>query len=159
MTKKHDTEDLLAIANHLFVETSRFTSGLGLRVDSVDPENTCMKFKIRDDLTGSDRTVNLHGGVIAAVLDITGSLVIFANLVHKMKGDTLQKRVEKVTRLNTIDLRIDYLRPGIGNEFRATGYLLRTGKKVAVARMELHNEEDRLIAVGTGSYILGVVSD
>jgi acyl-coenzyme A thioesterase PaaI-like protein len=32
---------------------------------------------------------------------------------------------------------------------------MRTGKKVAVTRMELHNDEDLLIAVGTGTYIVG----
>ena len=33
--------------------------------------------------------------------------------------------------------------------------IMRTGKKVAVTRMELHNDEDLLIAVGTGTYIVG----
>jgi acyl-coenzyme A thioesterase PaaI-like protein len=32
---------------------------------------------------------------------------------------------------------------------------MRTGKKVAVTRMELHNEEGVLIAVGTGTYLVG----
>jgi len=32
---------------------------------------------------------------------------------------------------------------------------MRSGRKVAVTRMALHNEEDTLIAVGTGTYIVG----
>jgi acyl-coenzyme A thioesterase PaaI-like protein len=32
---------------------------------------------------------------------------------------------------------------------------MRTGRKVAVTRMELKNQEDLLIAVGTGTYIVG----
>jgi len=32
---------------------------------------------------------------------------------------------------------------------------MRTGKKVTVARMELNNDSNRLIAVGTGTYIVG----
>jgi uncharacterized protein (TIGR00369 family) len=54
--------------------------------------------------------------------------------------------------MGTIDLLVDYLRPGLGKHFLATGYILRIGNRVAVTRMELHNEEERLIAVGTGAY-------
>jgi acyl-coenzyme A thioesterase PaaI-like protein len=32
---------------------------------------------------------------------------------------------------------------------------MRTGRKVAVTRMELKNSEDIMIAVGTGAYIIG----
>ena len=54
--------------------------------------------------------------------------------------------------MGTIDLRVDYLRPGLGQSFSAKGFVLRTGRKVAVTRMELHNDKDLLIAVGTGAY-------
>ena len=57
-------------------------------------------------------------------------------------------------KMSTIDLRIDYLRPGRGKAFIADGKILRIGNKVAVTRMELHNDEGKLIAVGTGTYIL-----
>jgi len=54
-----------------------------------------------------------------------------------------------------VDLRIDYLRPGAGNEFTATAWVIRAGNKFAVTRMELHNEKNDLIAVGTGTYAMG----
>ena len=57
-------------------------------------------------------------------------------------------------QLGTIDLRVDYLRPGRGESFTATGHNLRTGRRVAVARVELRNDLDELIAVGTGSYVV-----
>jgi uncharacterized protein (TIGR00369 family) len=56
--------------------------------------------------------------------------------------------------MGTIDLRVDYLRPGLGRHFLATGYILRMGNRVAVTRMELANDEKRLIAVGTGAYLV-----
>jgi len=49
-------------------------------------------------------------------------------------------------------MRVDYLRPGLGQWFEAKGYILRTGNKVAVTRMELHNDTGELIAIGTGAY-------
>ena len=50
---------------------------------------------------------------------------------------------------------VDYLRPGLGQWFYATGMVMRFGRKVTVARMELHNDLEKLIAVGTGTYIVG----
>jgi uncharacterized protein (TIGR00369 family) len=55
----------------------------------------------------------------------------------------------------TIDLRVDYLRPGWGRQFLASGTVLRAGRRVAVTRSELHNDEGVLVAVGTGAYITG----
>ena len=57
--------------------------------------------------------------------------------------------------MSTVDLRVDYLQPGKGEVFTATATILRTGKKLAVTRMEVYNDEQCLIAVGTGTYTLG----
>ena len=55
-------------------------------------------------------------------------------------------------RLLLLEHGVDYLRPGLGKWFVARGTILRTGNKVAVTRMELHNDTDELIAIGTGAY-------
>jgi acyl-coenzyme A thioesterase PaaI-like protein len=60
-----------------------------------------------------------------------------------------------IARIGTIDMRVDYLRPGRGERFQSSGTVMRTGNKVAVTRMELRNEKDIMIAVGTGAYIVG----
>ncbi|MCP4607118.1 MAG: hotdog fold thioesterase, partial [Planctomycetes bacterium] len=71
------------------------------------------------------------------------------------EGQPLEKQTKRISKIGSIDMRIDYLRPGTGKEFTAKGKILRTGRKVAVSRMELWNEEDKLIAVGTGTYTVG----
>ena len=86
------------------------------------------------------------------MLDVTGGLVAFLNLMKKLDELSREEKIARFAKLGTIDLRIDYLRPGRGSRFVSTGYVLRTGNKVAVTRMELHNEQDTLIAVGTGAY-------
>ena len=53
-----------------------------------------------------------------------------------------------------IDMRIDYIRPGKGSHFLATGHILRLGNKVAVTRTEFINDEGILIAVGTSTYMV-----
>ena len=114
--------------------------------------------KMSDDLVGLVYDPMLHGGVIASALDAIGSLTVFLDIIGKMKSGSAAEKMEafrEKSKLNTIDLRIDYLRPGRGKVFTASGSILRTGRKVGVARMELHNEKDQLIAVGTGTYIVG----
>ena len=44
---------------------------------------------------------------------------------------------------------------GGGERFTATSSLLRAGNKVAVARVELHNEEQLYIASATATYMVG----
>jgi uncharacterized protein (TIGR00369 family) len=61
----------------------------------------------------------------------------------------------RIARIGTIDMRVDYLRPGRGRQFQSGGKIMRTGRKVAVTRMELKNQDGVLIAVGTGAYIVG----
>jgi uncharacterized protein (TIGR00369 family) len=76
------------------------------------------------------------------------------NIQEKIRGESLDKRLARFTRVNTIDLRVDFLRPGLGKWFVASAFTLRTGNKVAVTRIELHNDQNELIAVGTGSYVV-----
>jgi uncharacterized protein (TIGR00369 family) len=65
------------------------------------------------------------------------------------------ERMARLAKLGTIDLRVDYLRPGRGQAFTATAVLLRSGNKVAVVRTELHSDDGTLVAVGTGTYLCG----
>jgi acyl-coenzyme A thioesterase PaaI-like protein len=50
---------------------------------------------------------------------------------------------------------IDYLPPGGGEWFDASATVLRSGSRVVVTRMEFHNDEGTLVAVGTGTYMVG----
>ena len=57
--------------------------------------------------------------------------------------------------IGTIDLRVDYLRPGRGHYFIATGRVVRLGNRVAVAHMDLVNDTGELIAAGGAAYMVG----
>ena len=110
---------------------------------------------MKDQLIGNQIHSILHGGVISAVLDTTGGATAIASAVEKMQGLSFEEISTRVSQIGTIDMRVDYLRPGRGAHFYATGTVMRTGNKIAVTRMELKNEKDLLIAVGTGTYIVG----
>ena len=143
---------LLEKVRIIFEDKIPFNQVLGLQIETLDFEHASLKFDMRDELVGNYYVGSLHGGVVSATLDVTGGLVAFLGVIKKMRGKPTQQTMERFSRMGTIDLRVDYLRPGLGQHFLATGYILRIGNRVAVTRMELHNEEKRLIAVGTGAY-------
>lgn len=145
-------ERLLAIIRESFVERMPFNRLLGIDVVSLNHDRPELVFAMREELIGNYVKNILHGGVISAVLDVTGGLVAFLGVAQRLAGKPIEEVLERFARIGTIDLRVDYLRPGTGSRFTARGFPLRTGNRVAVARMELHNENEQLIAVGTAVY-------
>ena len=146
--------ELFSVISAMFNEKIPFNKVLGLKVDSISYDRVNVRFEMRNELIGNYTRGTLHGGVISSVIDVTGGLSAFMGIQQKMSEETIGKKLAKFEKLGTIDLRIDYLRPGIGKWFVSTGYTLRTGNKVAVTRIELKNDQDNLIAVGTGSYVV-----
>ena len=132
-----------------------FIDLLGLTFERLDSGEVLVKLPMRDELIGNLETGTVHGGAISAMLDITGGFAVFQKLRKDMKEQSLEDQMKRLSKVKTIDMRVDYLRPPKGIEFIGTASILRRGSKVAVTRMELHNEEGALIAVGTGTYIIG----
>jgi uncharacterized protein (TIGR00369 family) len=147
-------EEFLSGIKEIVNEKIPFHKVLGLKVESISHERVKVLFQMRDELMGHYKRGMVHGGVISSVIDVTGGLSAFMGLQEKLQDETVEAKLERFGRVSTIDLRVDFLRPGIGKWFVATAYTLRTGNKVAVTRIELHNDQDDLIAVGTGSYVV-----
>ena len=136
-------------------ENLPFNRLLGLKVAFLESDRAGFRFEMKDELIGNAVHGILHGGVISAVLDTTGGMTATASAIEKSRDLSNDDIIRRVARIGTIDLRVDYLRPGKGIQFQSTGTVMRTGRKVAVTRMELKNQDDLLIAVGTGTYIVG----
>ena len=133
----------------------QFVRFLGFSIDSTDFESGVITFDMDDRLVGNRYYRMLHGGVISSILDIAGGVTVYLQVMKDIRGKDWEKQVERLSKIGTIDIRIDYLRPGKGERFTARGYMLRKGGKFAVTRMELRNDEDVLIAVATGTYAIG----
>jgi len=148
------TKKLLKLLQEITEERIPFNKLIGMKVEKLDLDNLGIRFEMRPDLVGNFTRGNLHGGVISTVLDVTGGMVAWTGSVKKLKGKSFAEIADKFSKIGTIDLRVDYLRPGFGKYFIATGNILRTGNTLSVTRMELHNNEGTLIAVGIGSYVV-----
>ncbi|NNG00113.1 MAG: thioesterase family protein [Desulfobacteraceae bacterium] len=146
---------VLDVIARMYETAIPFNKVLGLKVDSMCSESARITFDMQPDFIGNYIHHILHGGVISSVLDATGGITATMGALQQMEGKTASEIEKRVARIGTIDLRVDYLRPGRGNHFVSTGKIMRAGRRVAVARMELANDEEKLIAVGTGTYIIG----
>jgi uncharacterized protein (TIGR00369 family) len=132
-----------------------FHNVIGFQFDQLAIEGCSLSFKNKPELIGNFIQKILHGGVTATALDVVGGAMASVGMMQKYPNASEIELGQKLAKIGTIDLRIDYLRPGRGEFFYAKARLLRSGSKVAVVRMELHDEKDTQIALGTGTYMMG----
>src|ERR1044071_7046958 len=147
-----DVQGMEAKLRHVFEENVPFNRVLGLKVESIDPDAPKLRFDMRPELIGNPRRQILHGGVISAVLDVAAGFAIHLAVVNSRSEEFGEGHFPSI---GTIDLRVDYLRPGRGKYFIATGRVVRLGNRVAVAHMELVNYLAELIATGGAAYMVG----
>ena len=155
MNKSELVNSSWEVLREIFEDSVPFHKSLGIKVVNLESGEPKLSVDMQDRFVGNFVRGNLHGGVISCLLDVIGGIVAFVDVVSRRDIVSTEARIEQFSKMGTIDIRIDYLRPGFGSKFIATGFVLRTGNKVAVTRMELHNNEDILIAVGTGAYVVG----
>ena len=149
MTKTR-TEKAQALLKAVMEEHIAFNKYLGLRVESFDLEAPRLRFDMRPELVGNPTRQILHGGVISATLDVAGGFAIMLSIAQESPVTPTS-----FPNMGTIDLRVDYLRPGRGKHFIATARIVRKGSRIAVVHMELHNDEGELIATGGAAYVVG----
>ena len=154
MGNEGDPGSLEAKIGLAFEQWIPFNRMLGLKIDSLDPAAPRLHFDMRPELVGNPIRQILHGGVISAALDVVGGLAIALASISA-SDNALEVALQTFPNIGTIDLRVDYLRPGRGNHFIATGRVVRLGGRVAVAHTELVNDADEQIATGSAAYIVG----
>lgn len=151
----HSLTEILKILADVYENKLPFNKILGLRIERLESNLVKVAFNMKPELVGNYVHGVLHGGVISSVLDATGGIVASIGVVEKLQSSPPEEIAHGISKVGTIDLRVDYLRPGLGEWFYATGMVMRSGRKVTVARTELYNDTNKLIAVGTGTYIVG----
>ncbi len=134
--------------------TIPFNRKLGLELKELNNEHVQMTFKMQEDLIGNYVYGILHGGVTSAVLDMAGGMACMSYAVHKNIGMGADELAAILSKTSTIDLQISFINPGRGNLFIADAWLIKSGKNISFARMELKNQEETLIATGNGTYLL-----
>jgi len=138
----------------IFEEHISFNRLLGLKIASVKAGDVHGSFAMRPELVGHFLYGRLHGGVISSVLDGMAGLALMAELAARHPNDSAEQVLHRFTRMGTIDLRIDFLRPGIGKHFDAVARVTRLGGRIGSTQMTLHNDEGLLIATGAAAFVV-----
>jgi len=146
--------EYIAGLTELFEEKIVFNQLLGLKILSIEPERVSARLPMRPDLVGHYSHHRVHGGVISACLDALGGLAALAAVGARHMDEAPALRIQRFAKLGTIDLRIDYLRPGISEHFEMHAEVLRVGSRVGNTRMAFHGADGKLLAVGSGAYIV-----
>ncbi len=118
-----------------------FNETVGIRVGSIEHGRATMSLEFRPELIGDKIKNILHGGVVSTLIDTVGGLAAFTVLEYPRE-----------LTVNTVDMRVDYLRPAGGQSFTGVGQVIRKGSRICVARVEVHNDQDLLVAHGVASY-------
>jgi len=147
--------DKLALARDMFENKIAFNRLLGLKIMAVGDDESTIRLEMRDELVGNYSRGILHGGVISATLDATAGLAAFFSMFSAHEVETLEQTLARFAKVGTIDMRVDYLRPGRGKYFFASARILRKGSRVAVIHTEMHDDSGEMIASGTCTYMVG----
>jgi uncharacterized protein (TIGR00369 family) len=125
-----------------------FNRFLGLTLTEVRPGFARLEVPYRDELIGDPVRPALHGGVISALIDTCG-------------GAACWTEIDAADRISTVDLRVDYLRPGRKLRIIAEGRVIRMGNHVGVADVTVFHPDapGELVACGKGVYSVRRGSD
>ncbi len=135
------------VLKQLAEEWIAFNKFLGVRAITLDPGSVVLEIPFRDELIGDPLRRAIHGGVLSALADTAGGFAVWNSLEDER------------SRVSTIDLRVDYLRPGRPEDVRAHATLVRAGKTVGVADVRIYHPSDEAtsIATGKGVYAIRIV--
>ena len=129
-----DHERLAAIINDC-----PFHEFLNMAVEAADPDAgvVVIRLPFAPGFARSKKAPQIHGGITAALIDIAGVYAI-ASVI----GRTVP----------TINMSVEFLRMAEGSDLIARARVIKAGRSIGVADIEVSDDADRLIAVGRGTY-------
>jgi uncharacterized protein (TIGR00369 family) len=128
----------------IFEQHIPFNRFLGMRAVRMGQGGARLELPFRDEFVGDPMRPALHGGVISTLADAAGGMAIWSALENP------------ASRISTIDLRIDYLRPGRLERLVAEATTVRVGKAVGVADIRLFHPDAEGEVVATGKAVYAI---
>jgi len=121
-----------------------FNRHIGVKVASVDRQRgrLTVTLALRDEHIGNVVRRMAHGGLVAALIDAASGGAAALTLDDLTQAPSVA----------TIDMRVDFLRPGRGPELSATAEVMRSGRSVIVVRTEVHDTDGSLVAIGSSAF-------
>jgi uncharacterized protein (TIGR00369 family) len=134
----------LELMRQIAEELIPFNRFLGLKVVEIRHGFASFTIPWRDELIGDPMKGAMHGGVISMMADTVGGMAVWSALANP------------AARVSTIDLRVDYLRPGKQEGLFAEAHTVRVGKTVGVADVRLFQQSDPAATIATGKGVYAI---
>lgn len=146
--------EFITAIKHLSEEMIRFNQVLGLKLETITPTGITASMEMKPQLVGHFAYNRIHGGAISAGLDAMGGIALMVAIAAKHMDEPVMQRMQRFSKIGTIDLRVDFLRPGIGERFALRAEVLRLGSRVGTTRMEFLGSDGALLSAGMAAYIV-----
>ena len=147
-------DEFMTGLRRIFEEMIVFNKVLGLKITTIGASQVRARMDMKPDLIGHYAHKRIHGGAISASLDAMGGLAVMAAIGARHMDESPTQRLHRFAKLGTIDLRVDYLRPGIGEFFELRAEVMRLGSRVASTRMEFYGADGTLLSTAAAAYIV-----
>jgi acyl-CoA thioesterase len=121
-----------------FSDIIPFNDHLGIVVEQTHDDGLTISCEMRPEFRNGHGV--LHGGVTATLADVA-------------VGVAVRRRIAPKTA-TTIDLKVNYLKPLATGKLWARSYLVRIGKTLITARVDLKDDDGNLIAIAIASYMI-----
>ncbi len=115
-----------------------FHRWLGLSIAEVGANELVVSMPWRDEIISNPTVGAAHGGIVSALIDLTGLYTIIA-----MGGAARA----------TADLHVDFHRPAKPGPLRAIGSPVKLGRQISVAATRILAADGTLVASGRGAYV------
>jgi len=120
------------------LEESPYQRLLGIQLVRAEEGLVEIRLPFREDFLRLDGSDWFHGGIVSALADIAGA---YAVVTVQGEGSGA-----------TIDLRIDWLKPARKGDLLVTGRVVKTGRTICVADIEVRDAASALVAVARGTF-------
>ena len=121
-----------------------FQKVLGIRFVEAHDDGITIELPIKPDFINGAGVV--HGGICATLVDAAA-------------GGGIHNVIGRTSRMTTIELKINYLRPIVEGTLTARSKVVKAGRTICVANVDVFDDDHSQIAVALVTYMrLGPIS-
>lgn len=121
------------------LQSSNVWKYIGIEIVENDQEQRGVQIRNTDNL--KQVYGNIHGGIIAMAIDAA-------------MGVAVNEAIGPEQSAVTVELKVNYLRPVFNSDLFAFAKLVKQGKQLLTGTVEVHDEENHLIAIGISTFIM-----
>lgn len=126
---------------HFMEHDVPFNRYMGFTVIEATPGSVKVRIPFKPEFIGDPRRPALHGGILSTAIDACGGFAVWTLF-----------DIEDL--ISTVDMRVDYLRPGPKSTIIAESRVVRMGNRVSVVNTVVYPEgkKEDVLAEGRAVY-------